>query len=46
MSRNVSESVEESWGMDELEGEERNAHTVESEPGVGGLGWGGLSLWP
>lgn len=49
MSRNVSESVEESWGMDELEGEERNAHTVESEPGVGGLGWGGLAcgrrLW-
>lgn len=43
MSRNVSESVEESWGMDELEGEERNAHTVESEPGVGGLGWGGLA---
>lgn len=46
MSRNVSESVDERWGMDELEGEERNAHTVESEPGAGWFGLGGLSLWP
>lgn len=46
MSRNVSESVDERWGMDELEGEERNAHTVESEPRAGGFGLAcGCRLW-
>lgn len=46
MSRNVSESVDERWGMDELEGEERNAHTVESEPRAGGFGLAcGRRLW-